>query len=318
MPKRRLTHAQRKRHQEAADWILRNRENGSSSEQDEAFKAWLQQDPENERAYAAAEMLLGDARKAIESDPDLNSFEARPANSRKLAGGSLLTVALVGGLFLYFDGPVRLQADAYSGVAELPVIELEDGSTIHLNASSAVAFDYSEQGRTVRLLKGEALFEVAKDPTRPFTVEAGDTVVTALGTAFDIRLGSDETDVTVTHNAVLVEFEDPQISPVRLQEGERISYDVNGRLSEVTKADANAVLAWQSGLLVLDNAPLSYVIEELERRFYGRIVVANEDLANRKISGTISISDTYAALAYIEQALNLNATTIGPLVIIRD
>ncbi|MBN9668885.1 FecR family protein [Roseibium aggregatum] len=318
MAKRRLTHAQRKRHQEAADWVLRNRETELSDEDLRLFHAWLGSDPENRRAYDTAERLLGEARTAIKSDPGLSNFEAQPAGRGKTAAGTLLGLALIAGAFLYLDGPMRLQADVISGVAELPVIELEDGSTIYMNAGSAIAFDYSEQDRNIRLLRGEAFFEVAPDPERPFSVEAGDTQVTALGTAFDIRRGGDETEVTVTHNAVLVELDDPEQTKVRLNEGERIGYSLANGVSDISMKSEAAVLAWRRGLLVLDNEPLSLVVEELERHFSGKIFIAGSSLARRRISGTIAISDTSAALNFLEQALGLSSTKVGPLIILNE
>ncbi|MEJ8476549.1 FecR family protein [Roseibium algae] len=318
MPKRRLTGVQRKRHQEAADWVLRNREPEQSSGDTQAFCEWLECDAENQRAYDVAEQLLGDVRAAIKSDPVLNSFEARPANTIKAATGTLLSLAAAGTLFFYFDGPMRLQADVLSGVLDLPVVELADGSTIHMNASSAIAYSYTDHSRTVSLLRGEAFFEVAADPARPFTVVIGGTRVTALGTAFDIRRGDVETEVTVTHNAVLVEFADPELTPVRLEEGHSIDHGADGSLSEITPANTNSVLAWQRGMLVLDNAPLSYVVEELERRFSGKIVISNAGLADRRVSGTIAIANTQAAIAFLEKALNLQSVQIGPLILLRD
>tara|TARA_R110002126_G_scaffold290914_1_gene449467 strand:+ start:7582 stop:8538 length:957 start_codon:yes stop_codon:yes gene_type:complete len=318
MVKRRPTHAQRKRHREAADWAMRNREADFSGEDLRAFHQWLDEDQENQRAYDAAEQLLGDACIAIKSDPDLKTFEAKPASPRKAVAGTLLGLAFATGLFFALDGPMRLRADVVSGVAELPIVRLDDGSIIHMNALSAIAVDYSDQVRKIRLLRGEAFFEVAADPQRAFTVEAGDTRVTALGTAFNIHRADDETDVTVTHHSVLVEFADPDQTQIRLNEGEHVGYDTTGAISQVTPKDAASALAWRKGLLVLDNVRLSHVAQELERHFTGRILIASPGLADRRISGTMAISDTPAALAFLEQALNLNVTKIGPIIILSD
>jgi transmembrane sensor len=318
MANKRPTHAQRKRHQQAADWAIRNRDTAFSPEDLRSFHQWLEQDPENQRAYDTAEQLLGDACIAISSDPDLKAFEASPASPRKTVAGSLLGVAMMTGVFFYLDVPMRLQADVISGVAELPVIELDDGSVVYMNAASAIAFDYSDQVRNIRLLRGQAFFEVAKDPDRVFSVEAGDTRVTALGTAFDIRLGDEETDVTVTHNAVLVDFNDPAQTQLRLNEGEHVGYSSAGTISGVTSRDAVSTLAWRKGLLVLDNASLSSVAEELERYFTGKILIASPRLADRRISGTMAVSDTAAALTFLEQALDLTSTRVGPLIVLRD
>lgn len=317
MPQK-LTRAQKRRHLEAADWIIRNGGAGRTAADDAAFQQWLDRDPENARSYEAAKRLMGETRMAIESDPALRDLRIRSSSVVKPLLGLALVLFAAGSMFLFVDGPMRLRADRIAGTTEMPIVALEDGSTVQLNASSAIANDYDAARRTVRLLRGQAFFEVASDPDRPFVVEAGDVRVTALGTAFDIRLGRDETDVTVTHNAVLVEFADAGHSSMRLREGEQAGYDHVTHTSTIGPADAGLVLAWRRGQLVVDNAPLSYVVEEMGRHFAGRIVIAGDELARRRVSGTMTVSDTDAALAFLEQALDVRVGRIGPLIVIRD
>jgi transmembrane sensor len=317
MASRRAIRAQRKRHEEAADWLLRNREAGQPAADSPEFRGWLDKDPENLRAYRAAERLMGEARTAIASDPVLRELAVAPRSTSKPVLGTLLAIAMVGTLFLALDGPMRLRADAMSGTGEMPVFTLADGSTVQLNASSAVAYDYSNDRRTVRLLRGQAYFEVARDTSRPFAVEAANARVTALGTAFDVRLGNAETDVTVTHSAVLIEFEGKQQASLRVQQGERAAYDHATGTSELRPSDASTELAWRRGQLVVDNVPLSRVVEEMNRHFSGRIVIANGELARRRVSGTLTIADTNAVLEHLERALRIKANRIGPLIIIR-
>jgi len=318
MPGRRATREQRKRREEATDWIFRNKEPGQSEVEKAAFQQWLNSDPDNRRVYAAAERLMGEARIAIQSDPALRDFEAKPRNVTKPIVGALVAVSLATSLFFLLDGPMRMQADAMSGPGEMPLITLADGSTMQLNASSAVAYDYNDRRRTVRLLRGQVFFQVARDPERPFTVEAGDTRVTAVGTAFDVRLGKVETDVTVTHNAVIVECVDCLHSSVRVEEGQQAAYGRTSGFREVRVTDSLIALAWRRGQLVVDNAAFSDVIEEMRRHFSGRIVVASNQLSQRRVSGTLAIADTSAALAFLEHALGVRTYRIGPLIVIRN
>lgn len=318
MPAKRATRAQQKRHDEAADWFLRNREPDQTAADEAGFRQWLESDPENERVYRAVERLMGEAGMAIESDPELRDFEARPRNPAKPIVGSLLALLVAGSLFMMLDGPMRFQADVIAGTQETPLITLADGSTVRLNASSAIAHDYSERERIVRLLRGQAYFEVAPDADRPFEVEAGDLRITALGTAFDVRLGNSETDVTVTHNAVRVDIADGRETSVRVTEGENASYDHVSGASAVREVDGMLAVAWQRGQLVVEEAPLSYVVEEMRRHFSGRIVIAGGELARRRVSGTMAISDTDAALAFLETALGIKTSHIGPLIVIRN
>ncbi|WP_238122241.1 MULTISPECIES: FecR family protein [unclassified Xanthobacter] len=317
MPTRQGARAQHRRHVEAAEWLLRNRDASSSASDRAAFQLWLDEDPGNRRAYELAELLMGDARAAIESDPELRSFKVKPRSVAKPVAGCLLALALAGGLFVALDGPMRLQADVISGAGERPVIALADGSTMQLNASSAVAYDYDGAQRTVRLLRGQAFFQVARDPARPFGVEVGNARVVALGTAFDVRLGEAETDVTVTQHAVLVEFAESGRPAVRVAEGQQGILNRGTGTSEVKPSDPTLALAWRRGQLVVDGAPLSFVVEEMSRHFSGRIVIAGEELAQRRVSGTLAITDTTATLSFIQRALGVSTFRIGPLIVIR-
>lgn len=318
MTARQSARARRRRHEEAVDWLLRNRENRQSSAAAPGFQAWLEQDAENRQAYAAAERLMGEARTAILAEPALRDLPIPPRRSvTKPVLSVLLGLALAGGAFYAADGPMRLQADAISGSGETPTIMLADGSSVQLNASSALAYEFTPTGRTVRLLRGEGFFQVAKDPARPFSVEAGGGRTTARGTAFNIRLGDRDTDVTVTEHAVSVTPLGAGVAGVDVAEGQRIAYGADGRLGAVTSVDPATVTAWRRGQLVVDNATLAEVVDEIGRHFSGRIVLAGSDLAGRRVSGTFAISDPMAALHLLEESLGLTATRIGPLIVIR-
>lgn len=316
MPGNGAMRAQRKRNREAADWLLRNGDPLQPVAEKAQFRQWLA-DPENCRTYQAAERLLGDARTAIQSDPALRNLKAAPRSLAKPAATSMVLLASAITAFLALDGPMRLQADAIAGTAEMPVLTLEDGSTVQLNASSAIAIDFDGKQRNIRLLRGQAFFQVAHAPERPFTVEAGKTRVTALGTAFDVRYGAADTEVTVTENAVLVELNDTNPSSLRVSQGEQATYDRDSGKTDIQPFDGAVALAWQRGQIAVENAPLAYVIEEMSRHFPGRIVVAGQALAQRRVSGTITVSDTGAALSFIRQALGVKVTRIGPLIVIR-
>lgn len=318
MPGTGATNAQRKRNREAADWLLRNRDPKQSADDKARFETWLKRDPENCRTYRAAERLMGDARKAIQSDQTLATLKSEPRNRAKPIATAVILLACATAAFFLLDGPIRLQADIMAGTDEMPAITLEDGSRVQLNASSAIAIDFSEKRRTVRLLRGQAFFEVAHAPERPFTVEAGIARVTALGTAFDVRYGETDTEVTVTENAVLLELGKGASSSRRIRQGEQATYDPANGETEVRAVDSVVALAWQRGQIAVDNTPLSYIVEEMNRHFPGRIVVAGTALAERRVSGTIAVADTDAALSFITKALGVTSTRLGPLIVIRD
>lgn len=308
----------RKRHEEAAAWVLKNRKGERSAREANAFEAWLAQSPENRTAYEAAERLMGEARTAILNDPKLRGFKAKPhPPAAKIITVASLGTALMGGVFLYSDGPMRLQADALSDTSEMPTVTLADGSTMQLNASSAVSYRFTEQSRTVTLLRGQAFFQVAKDASRPFVVEALGGRTTALGTAFDIRIDARATEVTVTEHAVSVGSDTLAEPAVRVSEGHQAVYGRDGKVRDVREADTHAVLAWRRGQLVVVNAPVAEVVAEIGRHFAGRIVISNSDLAARRVSGTFTVTDTDAALGLLRDSLGVSVIRVGPLILLR-
>ncbi len=316
MPTQRAGNAQKKRNREAADWILRNSDPNQSPSDKARFQEWLDRDPENRRTYAAAERLLGDASRAIQSDSALANIKVKSRSGAKPIIATLLVAALATGAFFALDGPMRLEADVIAGTNEMPVITLEDGSEVQLNSSSAIAVDFTDGRRTVRLLQGQAFFQVAHAVERPFTVVAGTARVTALGTAFDVRYGNDDTEVTVTENAVQIEVDGNSAGTVRVGRGQQAIYDYAKKEMAITPVDSLIALAWKRGQIVLDNTPLSNVVEEMNRHFYGRIVVADSTLASRRVSGTMKIADTDDAVAFVVRALHINARRLGPLIVI--
>jgi len=318
MTARQSARARRRRHEEAADWLLRNREHGQPVAEASAFRDWLNRDARNAAAYAAAERLMGEARTAILTEPTLRDLPLQPrrATAKPLLA-VLLGLGLVGGGFYAADGPMQLEADAISGTGDMPTITLADGSSIQLNTSSAVAYDFTPTARTVRLLRGEAFFQVAKDAARPFSVEAGGGRTTALGTAFNIRLGDRDTDVTVTEHSVSVAPLGTDAGDVRVREGQRVAYGADGQPMGVSSADLAAVTSWRRGQLVVDSATLAEVVDEIGRHFSGKIMIVGTDLAQRRVSGTFAISDPIAALRLLEESIGVSATRIGPLIVIR-
>lgn len=309
------TARERRRRQEAVDWLLRNREAGQPPGAAAEFAAWCARDAANKAAYDEASRLLGDARSAILSDSELAASDPQPAPpaTRKAVGAVAVIGAMVG-LFLALDGPMRLRADRIADTGETPVVRLADGSTVQLNATAAMAFDVDGARRVVRLLRGEAYFQVAKDPERPFVVEAMGVGTTALGTAFNVRLAGTTADVVVTEHRVRIAALSGAAG-VEVGEGQGAGYAADGSIGAVGPRDIVADLAWRRGQLVVDNVPLTRVVDEIGRHFRGRIIVT-PGAAKRRVSGTFTISDPSAALELLKSSLGLGVRRVGPVVFI--
>lgn len=297
----------------AIDWLLRLRD----APQDESLKAqfhcWLALDPKHRQMFERIERLMGDASQLLASDP---GFVGRAAQSKSPASRGTLMAAMsvfvitTGGFFIA-DGPIRLRADAISGTGEQQSITLQDGSTLQLNASSAVAFEFGTQERRIVLLKGEAYVEVARDTQRPFVVEADGGTTTALGTAFNVNLTQEGTSVTVVEHSVIVDGGRGNV-PVRIGEQQQVSYDAEGRVGPIETVDPETAAAWREGRLVFNDRTIGSVIEELGRYVPGSIVISQDNIRQRRVSGSFNLADPDAVLRDLAAAFNVGVTHIGP------
>lgn len=308
---------------EAADWLLRMQAADFSVEDRRQLDAWLAGDARRPAALAQAQAILQLAPRAFATLGRTSTVAAHLSWRRSwLPLGAAVAASLA--LFLLFDGPMRLRADLRSGTQALPAMTLADGSLVQLNAGSAVAFSFDDTQRVVHLLRGEAYFTVAKDPARPFMVDAAGGTVTALGTEFDVRLGDSggdeageevraETEVKVLLHAVRVESADG--AEIILKAGESLRYDNAGRLGAIGRIDVEGP-DWRSGKIVIENESLESVIARLQRHTNTRIVVLGDDLKARRVGGTFDTHDPVAAIELLCRSLGIDYAGIGSLLVV--
>ncbi|MDQ7249540.1 FecR family protein [Dongia sedimenti] len=297
--------------EQAADWALRLADGISEPERLD-FDAWLRRDPAHGRAFDRARRIMGEAGMALRLDTD---FTRRLLRRPEKRGGPtaivvLLVLAAAGGAFLAADGPLRLRADFVSAAGDMPRIALSDGSYVTLNGESAIAAHFDAGTRSVTLLKGEAYFEVASDPARPFVVTAGPGRIEARGTAFDVNLVGGEVDVTVTEHTVAVKATAAGAETL-LASGRRLAYDDQGILRRPEPVPEGFETPWRQGRLIFEDRPLSMVAEEIFRHLPGKVVVADRALAGRRISGSFDLADPEAALASFATAFGLRVAHLG-------
>ncbi|MFT8885181.1 MAG: FecR domain-containing protein, partial [Acetobacter papayae] len=179
--------------QAASVWFIQLRENPQDESLKAGFDAWLAQAPEHAQAWASINRAAGVMNRMAgetSSVPHALPLPAfRPGWARRRKAGAVLAVgmaACVAGLVFGFDLPLRWQADQYAPAAQMRTVQLADGSSILLAPLSAIRVEASGGGRTITLLRGEALFTVKHDPARPFSVKAGDVTATDIGTVVDV------------------------------------------------------------------------------------------------------------------------------------
>ena len=269
--------------EEALDWLLKVEAAPDDEDLKSALAAWRGTSEQHERAYrSVARMwrLAGDlAPDPARPAPERPQRVARSRRSRPMA---VAAAALAACLTIYAAPQILLymEADHMTGVGELRKVRLEDGSTLHLDAESAVAVSFGPARRSVTLLAGQAYFDVVRTPSRPFQVAANGLSVTVKGTRFAVEVAPSRA----------------RRSLFRLAPGNRLRMArATGAVTrtEVSPAD---VASWRDGQLVVDGVPLAEVVERLDRHHRGVIWLHGAALAERRITGVFNLSDPVAAL----------------------
>jgi transmembrane sensor len=186
-------------------------------------------------------------------------------------------------------------------------VPLSDGSIVSAGAQSMLWASLTRDSREVTLERGEAFFRVAKDPARPFIVKVGTTTVAAVGTAFNVRRAGERVVVGVAEGTVKVDVQaHPQrtvVRTARLTVGQQLSIDGADGSASIQVVDASGVAAWREGLRQYRNEPLRSVVADLTRYSARDIVIANPQVAELRITGTVFASDVDSWLQSLETAL---------------
>lgn len=258
-----------------------------------------------------------------------------PTRSPRLAGwwrmaASVAAVALVAGL----AGPValnRLYGPEQSGyattVAQQTMVRLEDGSAVTLGGHTRLSVQFDDHERRVILEQGEAYFDVAKDASRPFTVQIADSRVRAVGTAFNINRRSDAVTVSVVEGVVDVTrsadkpsaARDTRPRSARLQKGQQLVYDRSGALWDTRdRVSLERVTAWREGRLAFVNERLDLVVQDVNRYSERKLVIGDGDLAELRFTGTVFSSEVNDWLEGLEQAFDIRSLEVdGNIVLLK-
>lgn len=204
------------------------------------------------------------------------------------------------GLVLHADLPLRLRADHLTAVGERQELRLEDGSRVLLNTDSALVGHLEGRQRRVRLLRGEAYFDIVPENARPFEVEAGPMRVSVRGTAFAVRYLGDEAEISVARGEVDLRSR-RGLDRVVLGAGDSIRVGPAGFGPRLSGMPSDR-LAWVEGRLVFENCPFSEVLAELRRYYPGWIVNRDDSLSQRKVTGSYRLDDPAEALRALAES----------------
>jgi transmembrane sensor len=317
-------------------WVLLN--SGTATPADhQAFGEWVTRSPERVEAYLQSIRLA----QTLQSDktrwPDtpiedvICAAKAAPAAVSRLPRGTprersdigtagfrvlvprfviaaaITFVALATGWY-FLTSPQRFQ----TALGEQRSVVLSDGSVATLNTSSAIQVSMSKDRRTITLVSGEALFQVAHDPSRPFEVKTGDTTVRAVGTQFDVDRRAAGTTVTVVEGKVAVftaptGSNDGEGDNVPLAAGEQLTV-VPRTKSHAIHANVAAATAWTQRKLIFENRPLGEVAAEFNRYNRRSIDIQSAQLRSQEVTGVFQANDPDSFMLFLAKIPDVNIT----------
>ena len=313
---------------QAAAWFTRLRAEDAGMDDLTRFQRWLETDSDNATAYArvseswsfvgehasAPEIMLG-RRDALEDARQAAGGRwrsaARPRWLKTAAVAACAIIVVATGLLI----GARAYAGRYTtGVGERRTLTLADGSVVTMDAQSTIRVRYGSRERLISLKRGQARFEVAPDPTRPFRVKAGNETVIALGTQFNIELVAHTVLVTLIEGRVTVLPDDVPFSDVSpridLTPGEGVQVRQDGKTVRLPKVDVAHTTAWQNGKVFFDNEPLGSAAERINRYASEQILV-DPSAANISISGVFNAGDARAFIEAVTAYFPVKAAQSG-------
>lgn len=294
--------------EQALEWYVLLQDVDASDEQRQHAAAWREQSAAHRGAWQRAGQVWQGLDPLAEALATPAMQAVPPARSRRwfvpvLACAASLLVALA----VHLNDPAW-RADYRTPVAQQLRWQLEDGSRIELAADSALDVDYSEGQRRIRLHRGQAWFQVAVDPQRPFIVEAGNGETRALGTAFAVRLRDKQVRVVVDEHSVQVSLVAQQQI---VQQGQALDYD-ESHIARPGAVNLSSEMAWRRQRLVFQNAPLGEVLDELQHYLPGHLRLTDSQLGQRPVTLVIDTRQPEKALASLADIMPLRLTHIGP------
>ncbi len=308
---------------EALEWFARLRNATPDAETRDEFERWLATSPRHVREYRDLEaMWRGPAfARAVDSlriaagvRHRARSRSARWATRAASVAAALLIAV---GVWQYPAIMLRWEADYLTATGVRSTVTLPDGSTMMLDTASAVAVDFSDGRRQVRLLQGEAFFDVKPDPDNPFRVAGAYGEVEVRGTAFSVRMEPERDRVVLERGLVHVSRLTDRTDAADLEPDQMIVATA-AALSGAMPADAATALAWRDGRIVFRDQPLSDVLDELRRYHSGVVIVADNRIGGLVVTGNYRLDDVEAAIRTLADAAGISMSRLpGGIIILR-
>lgn len=324
--------------EEASAWVVRLNGDPLAEDEKARLKAWLDADPLHREALHKLAHVWNDMACMtvlaelfpLEPEPGAKGLPRQGMWSRTTFGAAVatlaavaLTLSLVTGIISPWPETQPVELVYQTATGQQSEVLLKDGSTLTLNTGSEarVRFDGSERG--VYLTRGEAHFEVAKNPELPFVVHAGSGSVRAIGTAFNVRLTGERVGVLVEEGTVEVvadthdstgDASSPNAtgkSSVRLTESGTASYTTTiGKTTYLPREELEQQLAWRKGKWMFEGETLAEVIAEVSRYTDKEIEIIDPAIASLRIGGYFDIGEIDGLMNVLQAGFGIRVTRI--------
>lgn len=323
---------------DAAEWAVRLSFSNLSPGERAEFVVWLRESPVHvaemlrcERLRSALAEFDGWDRITSADEGPLSTvvpLALRPSSTSARRPGRFARTMWSAGIAAALTGVVislflvRQQTSVttvHTEIGERREISLADGSLIRLSPRTDLRVRFGPRTRSVAIERGEALFRVAKDPTRPFVVEATEARVQAVGTIFSVARNADAVVVTVTEGRVKVmssavshdRTRNPGFSDISLNMNERISVSARGIASPVRRVANIPTAEWDAHQLVFEDMRVAEVAAQFNRHNHIQIRIADSQLASRTVSGVFDANDPKSFIDFLRSDAGVSSIEHG-------
>jgi len=314
---------------QARKWVVLGAERALTATEEGELSSWLQADVRQARIYASMCRTWADMGEGLAS----SRFTAPPLRIAESWQASVLAAALAAAAALallvvapQWTDPAR-QAQQ-TALAEIRRMTLADGSVVTLGAHTRIEVNFARDERRVILERGEAFFEVARDETRPFFVQAGAAFVRVVGTKFNVNLADEHVSVEVLEGVVRVQHTEllgvAQRGEVwELRAGQRAELGAPSSpiafsaLSASVTASATHPGAWRDGRLDYNDARLGELVADINRYYAPGVRLADPALADLRVTASFRPNEVDRILRVLDQAtpIDVSGTATGTFVL---
>ncbi|MEO9340312.1 FecR domain-containing protein [Mesorhizobium sp. SB112] len=300
----------------AVRWIARLHSGTATQADRQAWRKWRATSPAHEKAAVEAERLWSDISD-LHVDPATGLVKPGrkpPSVSRRavLTGIGGVAVAGAAGGTLWSSGVfTRILADHATPVASTSLIELPDGSRVTLNARSAIDVAFGPDSRGISLLQGQAFFEIAGGPSRPFEVVAGDVSIRSHAAAFDVTRNLPHGGIEIAVAVDTARILPPQTPSIDLMAGEIVAVDGSGRIGTVRAQNAADTGAWRDGIYRANARTLEEVVAALSAWYGGSIVIAGRGLHALRVDAVLDLRDPRGSLDALQGGLPIRVRHVA-------